>query len=298
MGFDITGLLNNVANTATGGLLGIGMGLLQERHNDQRQLAQQQALTNQQMQAQMALMGTQNKMQLQMWKDTNYAAQMEQLKNAGLNPGLLYGKGGGGGMSIGGGMPSAGSGTAQQNPGEMQTMMGMALQMEMQRAQIENLKADTQEKLANIPLKGEQTESLNLQNMWEQWKQSHNEEGYEIKDYKAYDRDGKEMPGQSTKTWKESENKMLWDKLFNEIDGIMKDNAIKEEQKNLVIKQIDEVTGKIELLKKQGLNLDEITNNLKKDGSIKDFEIEMNKVGLTHSSISDILKLLLYRIGK
>ena len=49
-------------------------------------------------------------------------------------------------IDIGGGMPSAGSGTAQQNPGEMQTMMGMALQMEMQKAQIDNLNADTLKK--------------------------------------------------------------------------------------------------------------------------------------------------------
>ena len=39
-----------------------------------------------------------------MWKDTNYSAQMEELKKAGLNPGLLYGMSGGGATTIGTGV--------------------------------------------------------------------------------------------------------------------------------------------------------------------------------------------------
>lgn len=41
--------------------------------------------------------------QYDMWQKTNYPAQVEQLKKAGLNPALLYGSGGGGGTTTGGG---------------------------------------------------------------------------------------------------------------------------------------------------------------------------------------------------
>ena len=41
----------------------------------------------------------QRRMQMQMWEDTNYAAQVEQLKKAGLSIGLMYGKGGAGGAT-------------------------------------------------------------------------------------------------------------------------------------------------------------------------------------------------------
>ena len=57
--------------------------------------------------------------QYDMWKKTNYPAQMKMLKEAGLNAGLLYGQGGGGGTTTGGqGGGSAGSGGSapQQMP--------------------------------------------------------------------------------------------------------------------------------------------------------------------------------------
>ena len=38
-----------------------------------------------------------------MWKDTNYAAQVEEMKKAGLSVGLMYGKGGAGGATTGAG---------------------------------------------------------------------------------------------------------------------------------------------------------------------------------------------------
>ena len=49
--------------------------------------------------------------QFEMWENTNYSAQVEQLKKAGLNPALLYGKGGGMGATTG----SASSGNLQSH---------------------------------------------------------------------------------------------------------------------------------------------------------------------------------------
>ena len=39
--------------------------------------------------------------QLEFWDKTNYKAQVEQMRRAGLNPALLYGKGGGMGATTG-----------------------------------------------------------------------------------------------------------------------------------------------------------------------------------------------------
>ena len=46
------------------------------------------------------LMDLGHKQQMQMWEDTNYAAQREQLRKAGLNPAMIYGGGGEGGAPV------------------------------------------------------------------------------------------------------------------------------------------------------------------------------------------------------
>lgn len=159
---DFTDMLETQAAGAIGGAassgLGAIMGLMMEKHNDQRQINQQQKMTDMQITAQKALMKEQMANQLSMWDATNYKAQMEQLKKAGLNPGLLYGMGGGGGQTVGGGMPSAAAGNTQQNPGEVAQFSGLGMglamqgaQMELMKAQARNLDADTSNKTGVIP---------------------------------------------------------------------------------------------------------------------------------------------------
>ena len=60
------------------------------------------------------------KMQMQMWDDTNFAAQVEQLKKAGLSIGLMYGNGGAGGATTAGGQ-----GSGPGNPGTNAVGMGL-----------------------------------------------------------------------------------------------------------------------------------------------------------------------------
>lgn len=50
--------------------------------------------------------------QMQMWEDTNFAAQREQLKKAGMSVGLMYGQGGGGGTTVGSNSAGGASGGA------------------------------------------------------------------------------------------------------------------------------------------------------------------------------------------
>ena len=87
------------ASQAASGLIGTGMGLLLEGHNDRRQLRQQEKLQNLEIKGSKELTDYNAAKQLEMWKATNYPAQVEQMKLAGLNPALAYGMGGGGGVT-------------------------------------------------------------------------------------------------------------------------------------------------------------------------------------------------------
>lgn len=86
-----------------------------------------------------------NKYQLDLWQSTSYPAQMEMLKKAGLNPALMYGSAGGGGTT--------GSTVSPGSSGNAQEMSGlgiqMAMQMRMNNAQIDLLKAQAEESRAN-----------------------------------------------------------------------------------------------------------------------------------------------------
>ena len=73
------------------GIVGTGMGLLLEDHNDKRQIRQQQKLTDMQKVANMDLMDYGMGLQKKMWEETNYDAQKAQMKKAGINPALMYG---------------------------------------------------------------------------------------------------------------------------------------------------------------------------------------------------------------
>lgn len=87
----------------------------------------------QQLKGQKKALEQQNAAALDLWNKTNYGAQMEHLKAAGLNPGLIYGMGGSGGqLGSSSAMPTSTSGE----------MSGMAmLQGAMMRAQIEATEA-------------------------------------------------------------------------------------------------------------------------------------------------------------
>ena len=83
--------------------------------------------------------------QLEFWKQTNYSAQMEEMKKAGLNPALIYGSSGSGGTT---GSPSGGvaGASAPSGGGEALAFMGIAQQqqqLKLLQAQEENIKANT-----------------------------------------------------------------------------------------------------------------------------------------------------------
>lgn len=136
------GLLDQAATTLGGQGMGMLLGRLTEKHDDARQLRQQQALTNIQAGANEAAAEANYKRQLDMWNKTNYPAQVEQLKKAGLNPALLYGTSGGGGATVNAAQASGVSGgSAQGMSGEGMAMMNSIMNGQLIAAQTEALKA-------------------------------------------------------------------------------------------------------------------------------------------------------------
>lgn len=138
------------AVTAAANIIGMGIA----KGKDRRQLVQQGKLQDLQIAGNKEMMDYQNQKQMEMWEKTGYGAQMKQLKDAGLNPGLLYGMGGGGGQSTGNASASVTGGQAAQGSGnEVETMMGMgiqaATQLQLLKAQKENIEADTELKREN-----------------------------------------------------------------------------------------------------------------------------------------------------
>lgn len=132
----------SIGGQAISDVIGTGMGLLLEGHNDRRQLRQQQALLEQQYKIDNRMADQNFARQLQFWNATNYSAQVEQLKKAGLNPAMLYSKGGPGGVT---GQQAAhvGSATAPAGGMEVMQMMMNKANIDLIRAQTEKTKAET-----------------------------------------------------------------------------------------------------------------------------------------------------------
>lgn len=140
-------------NGSSGGMGLIGpiagglMGMWSDGINARRQRRNQRELNQQGLENSMALGEWNRKLEMQMWNDTNYSAQIEQMKKAGLNPGLMYQQGGSGGTtqiasgSQSGGQATGGTNTATQG-------MAVMLQAQMMQSQIEFNKANAQKATA------------------------------------------------------------------------------------------------------------------------------------------------------
>ncbi|AYQ58126.1 putative VP2 [Microviridae sp.] len=190
-------------NAVGGNLIGMGLNWIDERLNGERRrrkqleqegkLAEQNAKINFGYNKQLMdiqnqntlgmnreLMDMQLRNQQNMWDYTAIDKQLEKVKNAGLNPALLYGAGAGGGgvtgtVSTSGSASPAGNMTGnratadsemEQKQAEIQEK-GMALQLGLQKAQIENMEADTEKKKAEAINTGASTELTKAQTLTE-----------------------------------------------------------------------------------------------------------------------------------
>lgn len=108
------------------------------QHVAKQQFERQKELMALQLKNQQTLNAQGQQMQMDMWEKTNYKEQMRQMKMAGLNPALLYGKGGGGGTTTG----SQSGGSATGGSASMAPMMDLsAINIAKQMAEIELIKA-------------------------------------------------------------------------------------------------------------------------------------------------------------
>lgn len=139
----------------------ISMGIAKGK--DQRQLRQQEKLQELQIRGNEHMMDYQQQKEMEMWEATGYGGQKAQMKAAGINPALMYGMGGGGGVTTGSFTGGVSGAEAPKGSGrEMEDSIGMGIQLALMNAQKENIEADTANKLgdaANKPKVGKNIEA-------------------------------------------------------------------------------------------------------------------------------------------
>lgn len=106
---------------------------------------------------------------LQMWKDTNFGAQRNEIEKAGLSVGLMYGNGGGSAASTAGGtatQPNA----PKTNPIEVGLQQqALGLQLKQIEAQNKLANAETAKTLAEAnKIAGVDTKGQDLENKWQE----------------------------------------------------------------------------------------------------------------------------------
>lgn len=109
------------------------------------------------------------KRNLQMWKDTNFRAQRDEMEKAGLSVGLMYGNGGGQAASTAGGDGMQPSGP-KMNPVEAALQQqAMGLQLKQIEAQNRLANAETAKTLAEAnKIAGVDTKGQELSNKWQE----------------------------------------------------------------------------------------------------------------------------------
>lgn len=147
---------------AVGGMIGQapgGGGQQQAAFNDMRQYNMQQALDKLQVKNQEQLTDYNQNAALQMWHNTNYGPQMQEMEKAGLNPALMYAKGGmGGTASVAPGSVSSSSPPVGGH--EKYDSQGLGIQTALMGAQLKLMSAQADKAQAEADkTKGPDTEN-------------------------------------------------------------------------------------------------------------------------------------------
>lgn len=146
MGIDLLGMVPSALGTA----FQTGLNRANAEWNAELQYNQQEKLLGQQQKYNMAATDYNMQKQLELWEKTGFGPQVEQLKKAGLNPALLYSKGGpGGSTAVATQNNQAAASHTQAESANVGQMAQMGMQLELIKAQKENIEADTKLKLAD-----------------------------------------------------------------------------------------------------------------------------------------------------
>lgn len=158
--------------------------------------------------------------QLDLWNRTNYGAQMEHMKDAGLSPSLMYGGSGAGGTTPVGNTGGGGS----QESGKMASMD--LAQMSLLKAQEEKLKAETENIVTNTGKQGAETQGQNINNMINDLELQLKNETYEVAVDKVEQSLQNMLANEITTKWKGSE-------AAAKVDNIVADTLLKDTQEKL-----------------------------------------------------------------
>lgn len=148
-------------------IAGQGIGLLMQDGQDRRQIKQQKKLTDIQIAGNKQLSDYNQKLQMNMWKNTNFSAQLAEAKKAGMSVSALLGGAGTGGATTGGGASSVGAGSAADaaSTASVNNGLGMqAAQLALMKAQKENIEADTANKTAGAGKANEEITGKAIEN--------------------------------------------------------------------------------------------------------------------------------------
>nr|WAE43667.1 MAG: DNA pilot protein [Microviridae sp.] len=146
-----------LATQAAGGAIGAGLGLLTSAIGNNMQLGQNQALLNQQQQYNENLSTFNMGLQEQMWKDTNYPAQEQEMVDANINPAMMWSKGMGSGGSTAVNTVATSQPSVQQNPAlNIESMMADQQKAAAQAAMTNKTVADISNVNANTQLQSDQ----------------------------------------------------------------------------------------------------------------------------------------------
>lgn len=148
------------------------IGMIGQKKREKRAMKNQVKLMDIQQQNQMALNEQGKQLALEQWKDTNYSAQVDEIKKAGMNVGLLYGMGGSGGTTANAGSGGNASGGSAPSPMAMdinaQTMASIGLmlaQTKKTNAEADNIAGVEKENVeADTALKRMNTANAEIQN--------------------------------------------------------------------------------------------------------------------------------------
>lgn len=130
-----------------GAALNIAYDAVMQGYWQRQQEKQQTKFTRQQIEANKELGAYNQGLALDMWEKTNYAAQAEQMRKAGLNVGLMYKGAGQGGTTQGG---SAGNSVTSGMAAAPQPGRGMEIAMQAQMMQAQIKLAESQANKNNV----------------------------------------------------------------------------------------------------------------------------------------------------
>lgn len=237
--------------------------------------------------------------------------QKQRLKEAGLNPGLMYGLGGEGGSSVSSGGGSGAEVQGVGNPGTQAVMMGLQAksiesQIALNNAQASKINAETERTEKETEKTSAETESV-----WsgiELLKARTSSEEAKIKLTNMQTELTEAMREESWSNWEKAragvaEISRIMEKLDKEIEGMGFDNEIKNKSKEAIIgnyfadlkvkgQQIIESNSKVKLNERQLNVFDETINDIKSTVTNRDMTEEARR-----KSIDTEVNYMLYKMG-